>query len=416
MVYIILILLGVLNIVLFIRNRSFVVRIVELKNWVNKILSGSSLELPPDPHHDDLAELRQSFVTMYTRMEESRRDMEMNYQKLQLSSLTLEEKYAQAYTLQLIQEEIARELDSNQLMKKTLDILLGVFGSKWCTIYMVNEQKSVLELKANSGFAAAPVYDKIIPVDADHLVARACRERMVFTDADEAMAQGKTSGNIAIPLSGRHNCLGVMVMENELVRIINQDLIDFAKLIAQELSLSLENAYLYDKMRRMATHDALTGVYNRMYLMNYISELFASRPQIVSVIIFDLDHFKAINDRYGHLVGDMVLKETAQLASEMLPTGILARYGGEEFVVVLPEVSADEAFDFAEKLRYAVFEHPYQTDDGRWIVVTLSGGLAGYPESSDSFEGLLQKADEALYNAKNSGRNRICRAEKTAKG
>lgn len=413
MVYIILILFGALNIVLFIRNRSFVTRIVELKNWVHKILSGSSLELPPDPHHDDLAELRQSFVTMYTRMEESRREMETNYRKLQLSSLTLEEKYAQAYTLQLIQEEIGRELDSNQLLKKTLDILLGVFGSKRCIIYMVDEQKSVLELKANSGFASVPEGEKIIPLDAPHLVARACRERRVFTDADEAVAKGKASGNIVIPLSGRHNCLGVMVMENDLVRIVNQDLIDFAKLIAQELSLSLENAYLYDKMRRMATHDALTGVYNRMYMMNYITELFAAQPQAISVIIFDLDHFKAINDRYGHLVGDMVLKETAQLAREMLPSGILARYGGEEFVVVLPEVRSEEAFRFADSLRRAVFEHRYLTDDGKLVVVTLSGGLASYPESTGSFEVLLQKADEALYQAKNSGRNRICLASKT---
>ncbi len=412
MVYTILILLAILNIILFLRNRSFVVRIVELKNWVQKILSGTSLELQPDPHHDDLAELRQSFIDMYTRMEESRREIETNYRKLQLSSLSLEEKYAQAYTLQLIQEEIARELDSNQLMKKTLDILLGVFGSKRCTIYMVDEQKEVLELKANSGFAVAPELEKIIPLDANHLVARACRERMVFTDADEAMAQGKTSGNIAIPLSGRHNCLGVMVMENELVRIANQDLVDFAKLIAQELSLSLENAYLYDKMRRMATHDALTGVYNRMFLMNYISELFASHPRTVSVIIFDLDHFKVINDRYGHLVGDMVLKETAQVAGEMLPTGILARYGGEEFVVVLPEVPVNEAVRFADSLRHAVFEHHYRTDDGRMVVVTLSGGVAGYPKNADSFEGLLQKADEALYYAKNSGRNRICLVDK----
>ena len=161
-------------------------------------------------------------------------------------------------------------------------------------------------------------------------------------------------------------------------------------------------------MRRMAIRDALTGVYNRLYLMNYMAEIFANNPKTVSVLIFDMDHFKQINDKFGHLSGDMVLRTAANLIQKMLPSGIIARYGGEEFVIVLPEVNEAEAFQFANSIRQIIGHHQFLVSDERSISVTLSVGVATYPLVSDNYEGLLQLADEALYEAKNSGRNKVC--------
>lgn len=398
--------LGILVIIIgmLLREQMMKTRIRELNHYLTQILNGTLAKMPADRHHDDLAELRELVDAIHSRFEAGRQELEENFHQLQLSNVTLEEKYAQAYTLQLIQEEIARELNHQELLDKTLDILVGVFGSKQCIIYMVNND--VLELKANAGFIEDPNVEKTISLNSDHLFARACREKKVLTGDKQAMGGG-TSDYIAVPLYGRHNCLGVMVMENEMLRVINQDLIDFVKLIAQELSLSLENAYLYDEMRRMAIRDGLTGVYNRIYLMKYMTDIFNSSSKKISTILIDLDHFKQINDQYGHLAGDMVLKNLTRLAKEALPSGIIARYGGEEFVIVLPETSLSEAFAFANALRETVARHRFVTDDGTIIPVTMSAGVSSYPEMANSIEMLFQMADNALYKAKNSGRNQV---------
>lgn len=389
-------------------------RIVELNNYLRLSFRGGTPELKTEGLNDELSELRQLFFDMYQKMEKAKAELEENCRQLQLSNMNLEEKYAQSYTVRLIQEEISRELDTDQLWKKTLDIIMGVFGSKRCTIYMTDDQKDALVVRADSGFETAAGRMRQIPLDSDNIIARTWRDKRVYSEVDaelDEMVQVKKENSqsfLTLPLKGRgHGCLGVMVIEQECKGGINQDLIDFAKLIAQELGFSVENAYLYGKMREAATHDALTGCFNRVYLMNYITEVFAKSPTTVSVIMFDLDHFKRINDRFGHLAGDLVLKTAASLIQKMLPTGIIARYGGEEFVMVLPEIIQDQAYLLADLIRQVISEYQFIVNDDVTVNITVSAGLANYPLESDSYEGLLQLADEALYVAKNSGRNRV---------
>lgn len=342
------------------------------------------------------------------------------YNKLWYSYLHLEEKYAQSYTVQLILEEISRELDSDRLLKKTTDIVMGVFGSKKCIIYMKEEGKAVLTVRASSEFTDDIPEKETVSLDDDNIIAGAWRNLRVYTLDDakpeemEEFRKKNVNSVLVIPLAGHRDCWGIMVIEHEAEAGLSPDLIEFAKLISQELSLSVENAYLYGRMRQMANHDALTGIYNRMYLINYVADLFDKKPNIVSLIMFDMDFFKRINDRYGHLTGDMVLKTTTAVIQKILPTGILARYGGEEFVIVLPEVQMKDAMEFGETIRRQISDYEFLTTEGQRIKVTLSAGLATYPYVSDGYEGLLQKADEALYEAKKSGRNKVCLAEPVA--
>lgn len=420
----ILVLLGLLLIFL---SNFFVKKTVDRVVEMNQYIKNQDHPLKIDKNRDELSELRQSLIEMQRSSEETRLEIEANYRKLQLSNMSLEEKYAQSYTLQLIQEEISRELDTGQLLVKAADIIIGVFGCKRCTIYMLDEENSCLLARANSGFAVGNK-SKNIPLESTSIISRSCMNRKVYTESD-ANSEEKTlfyqenvRSVLTLPLMGRSNCLGTMVIEHERTNGISKELIDFARLIAQELSLSAENAYLYEKMRHMAIHDALTGVYNRMYLMDYMAQVFGKLPVTVSVLLMDLDHFKQINDKYGHLTGDLVLKTFTSIVKKLLPEGILARYGGEEFVIVLPEYSQDRAFELAEVIRQEVSAYPFKSVEGLPINVTVSAGLANYPLVSDHYEGLLQLADEALYAAKKSGRNRvwICiaptKSELSAKG
>lgn len=392
-------------------------RIRELHSYIQAIANGAKVELKEDSYEDELSKLRQSIFDAYHRMAASRGELENNCQQLVETNQKLESNYIQAYNLQLIQEEISRELDIDKLVKKTADIIMGIFGSKRCLIYMADEENEMLVAKAFSGSMGKGAPKKTIAFNSKNIVARSWREKAIFNENDakpEEIAElNKRNINsvLIVPLIGRQGRVGIMLLEHELAGGFNNSSVKFAKVVAQELSLSVENAYLYDKMRQMAIQDALTGVFNRLYLMTYMKVLFSNNPKTVSVLIFDMDHFKQVNDNYGHLTGDMVLKTTANLVQKMLPSGIIARYGGEEFVIVLPEVGEKEAVHFGNSIRQMIGHNRYVVSGEKSISVTISIGVANYPLVSNSYEGLLQLADKALYEAKNSGRNRVCVAK-----
>ncbi len=392
-------------------------RIRELNRYLEAIANGQTITINEDTYQDELAELRRSIIEVYRGMAASRGELQSNCQQLVETNQKLESNYIQAYNLQLIQEEISRELDIDKLVKKTADIIMGIFGSKRCLIYMADEENETLNAKAFSGSMGKGAPKKSIAFNSKQIVARSWREKIIFTEKDakpeelDELNKRNINSVLVVPLIGRQGRVGIMLLEHELAGGINNDSIKFARVVAQELSLSVENAYLYDKMRQMAIQDALTGVYNRLYLMTYMANIFKENPKMVSVIILDMDHFKLINDKYGHLTGDMVLKTTANLIQKMLPSGIIARYGGEEFVIVLPEIGEKEAFQFANSIRQMVGHHQYLISGEKAISVTISVGVAHYPLVSDSYEGLLQLADKALYEAKNSGRNKVCVAK-----
>lgn len=160
----------------------------------------------------------------------------------------------------------------------------------------------------------------------------------------------------------------------------------------------------------MNTRDSLTGIYNRKFLENQLqNELkrFKRGLRPFSLIMFDIDFFKKINDTYGHLCGDFVLKSlTSIVLSTIRATDTLARYGGEEFFCVLPETEIDNAIHFAEMLRKVVENKTFTFQDIT-IQLTISLGVTAMNEEIKSSEVLLKKADDALYEAKRTGRNKV---------
>ena len=174
----------------------------------------------------------------------------------------------------------------------------------------------------------------------------------------------------------------------------------------QELEVALQT------IRDMAVRDELTGAYNRRHLREVLT-LESMRNDrhggAFSLLILDIDHFKHINDDYGHLAGDLVLKRVAEIiAGELRQTDVLCRYGGEEFAVLLPQTPLVGARTTAERIRLAVERSQYYAVDSE-LLVTLSIGVAEYIRREDP-ERTFQRADEALYRAKDAGRNRTMAA------
>jgi diguanylate cyclase (GGDEF)-like protein/PAS domain S-box-containing protein len=172
-------------------------------------------------------------------------------------------------------------------------------------------------------------------------------------------------------------------------------------------------------MRQLTITDELTGAYNRRHA-NYEAALYTSADSAtrlpLSVIMLDIDHFKRVNDTYGHAVGDIALKQLTRLAHDFVPTingtdsALFARMGGEEFVILLPGIELSAAEVVAEQFRRAVQAMSIRLPDAE-LKFTISLGVASYRDQDCSFDTMLCRADAALYNAKAGGRNLVCLAE-----
>lgn len=192
---------------------------------------------------------------------------------------------------------------------------------------------------------------------------------------------------------------------------------DFLKHLTAVVSICLENATNMERIQLLGLTDTLTGANNRRYFDQRLEEeieLSRRNHQPLGCLMIDIDHFKSINDRFGHQTGDETIKHVAQLArAELRGSDVLARYGGEEFVALLIRTDATVANDVAERIRKSVAKHRFTTIDGEAFPLTVSAGVsttANFAGGALSGEDLVAFADKALYDAKQKGRNRVIAA------
>ena len=204
-----------------------------------------------------------------------------------------------------------------------------------------------------------------------------------------------------------------LIIDNDLLVVSSSDITELKQ-------TQIELAKALDTISEIAAIDELTRVNNRRSF-NELAQVEVKKSRRyghpLSVLLMDIDHFKKVNDTYGHANGDQVLREFAQLYKDNLrDTDLFARFGGEEFVALLPETPADKALALANRLSNRLAEHKVAlVDSPQHIQVTVSSGLCELLDDQDSLDKLLAKADKALYHSKNSGRNRCTDFSQVAK-
>lgn len=217
----------------------------------------------------------------------------------------------------------------------------------------------------------------------------------------------------AVPLRGKDHVIGVLLIDNVTTKKEMKDAdVRRIMMLANHAGLALENAKTFNQVVITAQQDSLTKLWNHGHFQKLLQDGIAdakARKKPLSLLVFDVDDFKAYNDSYGHPAGDKALEDLSQIAKTVMRRmDHLARYGGEEFAAVLPDTAKDEAIKLGERLREAIERETSLEWNGTGPRrVTVSIGVASYPDDADDKEKLIYCADAALYEAKRTGKNRV---------
>jgi len=214
-----------------------------------------------------------------------------------------------------------------------------------------------------------------------------------------------------IPLASNSHVIGLLFLASSSGRELDFDLAALLSLVGNHFSHIIDKIRLFQETRRLAITDSLTGLYNSRYFYKHLDIEVARTKRYgnsLSLILFDIDDFKMLNDTYGHQEGDEVLQGLARsLTSVSRETDIVVRYGGAEFIIILPNTAREEATALARRILHAVQETKIRVGPSAEVSVTLSGGIATFPQNASSAKALLSAADNALYAAKAAGKNTV---------
>lgn len=332
----------------------------------------------------------------------------------------LNARTAQLATLYEIGSALTSVLNLDRVLSLIVDSVTRLIGAEICSIMLLDPTKRYLRIRVAKGLPKSVIERTIVKVGegisgwvAQHgqpLLIKDIESHPLF--AKKSDSRYTTKSLLSVPLKVRGEVIGVLNVNNKVPRgVFVEEDANLLMLFATQAAIAIENAHLYEEVERLAITDGLTGLYVHRYfqemLDNEIKRALRYRHSL-SLMMIDIDHFKQLNDTYGHQAGDEVLQQLAKIfKSQAREHDIVARYGGEEFAIILPVTLKEGALSAASRLRRAV-EATLFNARGNALRITVSIGVASCPQDGQTREELISKADQALYAAKRSGRNTIC--------
>jgi len=318
-------------------------------------------------------------------------------------------------TLGMISKQIGAQLDFNLLLERMVDIIQTRLKCQYCAVLLWNQDENSWQVAAPK--ATAPSLTVELN-KVDHIIQQVARrgKPVISEQLEPPPGQGKVFQSAQfsafLPLTIEGTLTGILVIVGRQDMLFRDRDELFWNSLGDQMATAIGNARLYQNAKVSSITDSLTGLYNRRHFQErLVAEESRSRrhQHPFSIIMLDIDHFKNYNDTCGHPTGDKALTIIARLIkAEVRDIDIVARYGGEEFIVVLTETDKAGAWKVAERIRKKVADHKFphaQVQPDKRLTISL--GVACFPDDGDDAKDVVERADEALYRAKKLGRNRV---------
>ena len=337
-------------------------------------------------------------------MEEYEKNKDIEIQQLKFKNSILAKELDELVNIIEISKYINANLASVDLINLINDIIIGVLGVTYSTIYLYEKNKLIIKTtNSNSN-------DVIFP--ANILKCITLKESFLINSNNifpPNSIRKEIRSMVGVPIKIRDNFIGYIIVEHTMINFFEQRHVKFIESICNQVGIAIENSLLYLKMKENSKRDSLLNIYNRKYFFDVIEKK-AIKNKVgknYAIVMVDIDNFKAINDKYGHLFGDKALISSVDFIKRFTKKAdIIARYGGEEIIIYMEFEKPEEVIVSVKSIKKC-FEDNIITHDDRTCEMTASFGIAFYPKDGHSIETVLKLADKFLYKAKEEGKNRI---------
>jgi diguanylate cyclase (GGDEF)-like protein len=320
-----------------------------------------------------------------------------------------------------VAKALTSSLDLDSILQTIMEKMAEYFRPDTWSLLMVDEQRSELYFAIAVGEAAEALKNVRLKLgegiagwvakQGEQVISDNVNDDPRFAKHVDDITQWQTRSVICIPLRSRLRVLGVIQLVNVDMAQFNEPELFFLQSLCDYAAIAIENARWVEKIQELTITDDCTGLYNARHLYKTLdTEVYRSSRfgYEFSVLFIDLDHFKAVNDTYGHLIGSKLLAEIGYLIKAQLRLIDFAfRYGGDEFVVLLPQTGKDQALVVAKRLRDGMRASKFCHDEGLNLNVRASIGLATYPHDARDAHDIIRQADEMMYLVKNTTRDNI---------
>src|SRR5579863_8948718 len=333
----------------------------------------------------------------------------MALQNARLHSLE-RHRASQLEAINVIAQQMTAVLDLKELLSKVCLLIQEAF--QLCHVSLLLKDEDELVLRASHGkLTARPLEDGMLPEEGLWQRALAAGKTLIENDVAKDSNSGlylETASSMSIPLVSFGQTLGVLVLDTAKPGAFHVNDTQSLESVADICATAIQNANYVERVKQLAYLDGLTGIFNRRFFELRMAEEMERAQRFgagMAIIMIDIDRFKGLNDEFGHLLGDEVLRQVASLLHDQLRKfDVVCRYGGEEFAILLSQTNPQHAIAVAEKLRGLVETWQFP---GLPRSVTISAGVATYPENALERDGLMKASDASLYAAKQAGRNRV---------
>ncbi len=318
----------------------------------------------------------------------------------------------QMEAINAIAQQTTAVLDLKQLLSKVCLLVQKAFQVSHVCVLLKDEEDLVL--RAHHGTLTPCIPEGGRLAAGEGLWGRALSSGQTLIDnhiagsSNELRFYEESGSRMCIPLVSFGQILGVLALDSKQTSAFNDADMQPLESVADICANAIQNAHYVERVKQLAFRDGLTGIFNRRYFEMRVAEEIERARRYgagMAVLMIDIDQFKRLNDEFGHLLGDEVLRQVSSLLHQQLrKIDVVCRYGGEEFAILLSQTNPQHALGVAEKLRTLTEGWQFP---GVPRPVTISGGAAAYPEHGTTRDELVRAADAALYMAKQAGRNRV---------